>query len=190
MNIKKIKVAAFAITERLKGKQLLKNPKGVPGTTVSVLMHTEGLDPFTLDKSSTFVITTKDFSQRNPITSNKFLFINEYANYNKTTQKIEYKKHIDYGSFYAEKLVSAGEKGRPDFEKLDKRDLSYTKKIVSKKTETLPDFTFAFLGIVMPKKITTKYSLADIQIDKFYKTKKIPLKQNFFKTLWENLKKS
>ena len=190
MNIQKIKVAAFAITERLKGNHLLKNPKGVPVTTVSVLMHSEGLNPFTLDKSSTFVTITKDFSQGKSKTLKKFLFVDEYANYNKATQKVEYQKHIDYSAFDSEGLIVAGEKGRPDFEILEKRDLSYTKKIVSQKTETLPDFTFAYLGIAMPKRVTIKRTLADVQINKFYKTKKTIPRQNFFKTLWENLKQS
>lgn len=101
-------------------------------------MHSKGLDPFTLDKSSTFVTTTKDFSQGKPKTSKKFLFVDEYANYNKATQKVEYQKHIDYSAFNSEELIAAGEKGRPDFEILEKKRFILYKKDSFSKNRNLP----------------------------------------------------
>ena len=56
MQIQKIKATVYAISERLQGNQLLRNPKGVPVTTVSTMRFVERIDPTTLDKSSSIII--------------------------------------------------------------------------------------------------------------------------------------
>lgn len=193
MSIPKVKAAAYAIGQRIKGNHLLKNPKGTPATTVTTMMHTSGIDFITLDKSATYVVTTKDFSKKKPSVISKYLFVDNFSQYNKTTKNLDYSpKAVNYAKYKDKKLLFELSKGVPDYNKLDKRDLSHMEKTFRRK-ETYTDFTGAFIGHIATKSVMVKKTFRELALDKYFAQRKkdeiksVPFKRNFFKTLWQNL---
>lgn len=187
MQIQKIKATAFAISERIKGRQLLRNPKGVPATTVSTMHFVERIDPTTLDKSSSLIIKTRDFLKQKAETV-KSLYIDNYAIYHvpkKGKKWLEYSpNHTTYFKTENGITVASAERGCPNYEELDNRDFTLLEKVASRiKAET---FGSIFQS---SSEYTVERTFRDYHLDKYYEknySKKKP-QYNFFKTLWHNL---
>jgi len=66
MKIQQIKAGLYAVGKRMQGYELLKNPKGVPSTTVSVIRRTSrSSTPFSFDFKERLTVITKDFANEN-----------------------------------------------------------------------------------------------------------------------------
>ena len=189
MQIQKIKATAYAISKRIKGEQLLRNPNGVPATTVSTMRFVERIDPVTLDKSSSIIIKTRDFLKQKAETI-KSLYIDNYAIYHvpkKGKKWLEYSpNHTTYFKTENGITVASAERGCPNYEELDKRDFKLLEKVASRIKAESPLFGSPFQS---SSEYTIERTFRDVQLDKYYEKnycKKKP-QYNFFKTLWQNL---
>ncbi len=194
MITKKINTALYSIGKRLQGYHLLKNPKGTPYTTVKLIKYSENINPKTLDINKSYEKITKQVSGFENSETKEFLEVTNFVFYNNKTNKIDNKKQLIYekydgNKFYVPKTYL--EKGYVPTHKLDKRDLSSLDNIVELKLSSARPSLLTYLGFA-PKSVITEKTLAQTVLEKYNKTKlddklNSAQKQNFWKTLWQNL---
>ena len=192
MNIQKVKATTYAIYKRALGHELLKNPKGTPGTVVKTMEYFEFIDNKTLDISKNYIVTTRNFSKNKTSKTKEMLFIEDYAFWNDKAKKIDRKKHSNYVKTSNEKFFEI-EKGQIPYEELEKRDTSIYEKIVARRKEVYFDFSTAFLGYASPKEEIVDKTISEMVIEQYQKQcdrniQKQFKKQGFWKTLIQNLK--
>ena len=189
MSIQKLKIAAYCISKRVQGYQLLKNPKGTPNTTVKVLKYSESINPKTLDISQSYETISKDFSKFNKLETTQNLDIEKYAFFNPKTPGFKIKKQVDYAkhqSDYHYAPVSIATKGLVSAGELNRRNLKALNDIVSCRGYRNKRGRY----------VVEQSTRADIVVNTYNRRKMVnedlssKNKRGFWKTLFENLKQN
>ena len=196
MKVHKLKVAIYSICQRLQGRQLLKNPKGTPATTVRTISHFSFINSKNLDIINCYTEYTKDFAKPSSPITTKYLNRIDWAFFNKEKKEFRRQKQIDFFQItnpYSAGICKEGIKGVVQKEELQKRDTDSLKEKVAKIKEEYVDFSMAFLGYAAIKEAIFEKSRAEIAIEQ-YKKKRHKMAQKEFKkagfwaTLSSNLK--
>jgi len=191
--IRKTEVAIVALSYWLKGNgDILRNPHGVPCTTIRFRLEKSGMDKISLD---TFVNTTRktiDLSGSKKKVLTEELNFRYYNFFGDNNERIDTKKHVTY----RKNGMLVAEKGKIDTNILRKRNLKPLHKKKYSRTEYGLDTSLMHLGCVSEKKVVIRESFAEREYQKYKeKTTEEPLERyaNYglftsFKNLWHNLK--
>lgn len=199
MNIQNLKIATYAFNYKLKGYQLLKNPKGVHSTTVKMLKHTQILNPETLDVQEVYSIIEKDFAH-SFIPEHKInLSVDYLTHINPKTQQPIVKK----ASCYVKTNVKTNgsgiplvykEKGFIDTEELQNRNLEPLKNIAKTIEEDVLDLSVASKSFAKIKKQIKNITFKELLLEKFKQKEQQSFEfsqkyqKSFIATLLKNLK--
>ena len=178
--IDKIKTVAYATYLNANGYTVLKNPKGTPSTFVRAVRNRRGINTETLDTYETYKRVTLDLSQPKKKQIHEYFFRDNFAFFNKDSNKVDYKKQVHYSKYeIGEKGVSV-DKNWIEPEVLDKRNYEplHTKNPVDTSTASKP--------------VTENKSIAEIETEKYIanlsEKKREDAHYSFLSTLIHNLK--
>lgn len=196
MKVQKLKAAIYSIGQGLRGRQLLKNPKGTPATTVRTIEHFSFIEHDSLDIVNHYIEYTKDFANpKSPLTT-KYLTRTDYAFFNKDKKELKRQKCLDFFQHTdpsSEGKYKNGVKGIVPYEVLQSRDKESLNEKVAKVKKEYIDLSMAFLGGFRVKEAVFDKTRAEIAVDKYYKVQhkkaqKAFKKDGFWTTLLKNLK--
>ncbi len=195
MKIQKLKAAIYSIGQGLRGRQLLKNPKGTPATTVRTIEHFSFIESGSLDIVNYYTEYTKDFANpKSPLTK-KYLTRTDFAFFDKNKKELKRQKQLELFQYTApssEGKYIDKSKGVVPYEVLESRDKEPLNEKVAKVKEEYIDLSMAFLGGFRIKEAVFDKTRAEIAVDKYYeqqqkKANKQFEKDGFWTTLFKNL---
>lgn len=195
MKVQKLKAAIYSIGQGLRGRQLLKNPKGTPATTVRTIEHFSFIESGSLDIVNYYTEYTKDFANpKSPLTK-KYLTRTDFAFFDKNKKELKRQKQLElfqYTDPSSEGKYIDKSKGVVPYEVLESRDKEPLNEKVAKVKEEYIDLSMAFLGGFRIKEAVFDKTRAEIAVDKYYeqqqkKANKQFEKDGFWTTLFKNL---
>ena len=196
MKVQTLKATLYAIGQGLRGRQLLKNPKGTPATTVRSIEKISYIDNTSLDVVNFYMEYTKDFAKPQSPTFIRQLERTDLAFFNKEKKEFKREKQAHFYK-YTEPSTDIkpvwAEKNPVSYEELEKRDFSALKEKVAKVKEEYVDFSMAFLGFAQVKEAVFDKTRAEIAVEQYHKKQeKMAQKEfkrdGFWATLIKNLK--
>ena len=185
MKLKNIKIYTYAITKRLQGYQLLKNPKGTSAYEVNMIKNSENIG-YNLDRFSSYTRISKNFTTGQTV--KKHLSISRYlfwTDKNKEIKKERFGYTIENG-----KQLSVSE-NTVSIDELNNRNFDYIEQKRKSGTVYDVDFSKIYIGKFDVKKVTGYNSIRELEILKFFKTqheKSITPQPSFWNVLKTNLK--
>ena len=187
MDIKKIQVITFAIKNRLRGYQLLQNPKGTSPYQVKMIKKYSGIS-YDLDRFDHYYTKSRDFENPHKKTEEQTLLVTRLMfwkskNDKKTIKEVIYNKTNSDGKF-----VSKIKNNRYELDEYINRDTSY---INQEHHKGYHKELFPGLFIPLEISVPTIETIADRETDKFFRQrsreKKFP-KISFWTVLKNNLR--
>ena len=195
LSVSEIKAIKYAIKAHYKGLQLLRNPKGTPGTVVRTLDYGDCMDPLSLDIWQRTTRTTVDFSKpENPVTTENFT-VNIYNFFNSENKKVNSLKGVEYSRINPDGSCIRKEKCNIDRKYLEARVLTNLHTPSITRIEMLPELysNDTFNGYRYFAPVEVKKSFAQIQLEQFKNKSDLKYFEStshgkFWRTLWHNIR--
>ena len=194
LSVSEIKAIRYAIKAHYKGLQLLRNPKGTPGTVVRTLDYGDFMDLKTLDEWQRTTRTTIDFSKpEKPVTTENFT-VNIYNFFNSENKKVNSLKGVEYSRINPDGTCFRREKGNIDKKYLEARVLTNLHSPSITRKEFIPEVysNDTYNGFRYFTPVEVKKSFAQIQLEQFKNESDIKYLESighskFWRTLWHNI---
>ena len=189
MNIKKIRVAAFAIKNRLLVYHLLQNTKGSSPYQIKMIKTWSGISP-ELDRFDHYHTKYRDFSKPDEKTVKQTLLVTRYTfwkdkNNKKIVKEVLFNKRKSNGDF-----ISKVKESGLGYDEIINRDTSYIDTVHKKGYHKEFNPSFIFLGYAAECSVPTMESIADKEISSFFKQKHKDNIQRKTKSFWTILRKN
>jgi len=193
LSIKQIKAAGFAVVNHYRGWQLLRNPKGVSGTTVKMIKADSKIDERTLDITNSTSRMIIDFSAKKPALTKNNLESIRFNFYNSNNEKVGTKKQLTYTIIAPEYYIP--EVYQKSKISLPKRQLEslHIPNIERIEYYSVPNYNQldSINQHLINLPILVKRSFAHIEAEKFNNSKaKQGSAMPFWRTLWHNLRQA